>query len=421
MAFDPANPVSRKTKNVLENDLWVVIAADWQLFYEWMQEKGKNPEAGQGLSDSVAANYVWRLDQIHRALWQELELDSALVTPAQASAFVDLLENDEFRTQGGEPYGGNSKRKFVNTLQKYAVWKAREFDADEWAEWEPQETFGQSSYDSSDIFDLEEFGRLTEAAKRLNELPDYEEATPEQRDEINARLAQRFHKPKSRVSPEDWEHEENGAKIPSLVMTAQDLALPPIEIHRAAVDWLDLERGVLDIPEEKASKQRESTELSLSPPTQEQLATWLDEREQYEKYDDTDALWLNERGNRYTSKTLNALLEKLCDEAGIDRDGRNITWYSVRRTAGTYLKEYDSLEMAGDVLRHGDLDTTDDHYSKIVREVQRTSVSGVRELGAARASGELSESEVGQILSGNVSVLLELVRELNGDTGSIAE
>ncbi|MEF8976448.1 MAG: site-specific integrase [Halapricum sp.] len=308
------------------------------------------------------------------------------------------MESDEFRTKNGEPYGGNSKRKFVNTLQKYSLWKAKEFDADEWAEYEPQETFGQSSYDSSDTFSLEEFGRLTEAAKCLNELPEDEEASPEERDEINARLAQRFHKPKSRVGADDWTHEENGAKIPSLVMTGQDLALPPIEIHRATVDWLNLERGVLDIPDEKASKQRESNELSLSQPTQEQLATWLDEREQYETYDDADALWLNERGNRYTSKTLNDLLEKLCNEAGIDQDGRKITWYSIRRTSGTYLKEYDSLEMAGDLLRHGGLDTTREHYSEVVREVQRTSVSGVRELGQARASGELSESEVAQIL-----------------------
>lgn len=420
MAFDPADPVSQKTKNALGNDLWVVIAADWKLFCEWMQERGKDPKAGEGLSDSVTANYIWRLDLIHRALWQELDHDSVLITPAQASAFVGLLKNDEFRTQSGEPYGGNSKRKFVNSLQKYAEWKAREFDADEWAEWEPRETFGQSSYDSSDIFDLEEFGRLSEAAKRLNELPEYEEASPEKRDEINAQLAQRLHKPKSRVTPEDWEHEANGAKIPSLVMTAQDLALPPIEIQRATVKWVNLERGVLDIPDEKASKQRESNELSLSPPAQEQLAMWLDEREQYEKYDDTDALWLNDRGNRYTSKTLNDLLERLCDEAGIERDGRKITWYSIRRTAGTYLKEYDSLEMAGDVLRHKPLDTTREHYSEKVREVQRTSVSGVRELGQARASGELSERAVGQILSGDASVLLQLVKQSNDDSGSIS-
>jgi hypothetical protein len=127
---------------------------------------------------------------------------------------------------------------------------------------------------------------------------------------------------------------------------------------------------------------------------------------------------LNERRNRYTSKTLNDLLEKLCDEAGIDQGGRKITWYSIRRTAGTYLKEYDSLEMAGDVLRHGDLDTTDEHYSEKVSEVQRTPVSGVRELGQARANGELSEQEVEQILSRDASVLLELLKELKARQGT---
>lgn len=418
MRFDSENLVSQKTKDALGNDLWIPIAVERQFFYEWMQERGKAPTTGKGLSDSASANYVRRLDQIQRALWQEFGHNQVVITPNHATTFIDLLESNEFRTQDGEPYGGNSKRKFVNTIQKYAAWKARESDADEWAEWEPRKTFGQSSYDSSDIFDLEEFGRLSEAAKRLNELPDYHETTPEERDEINARLAQRFHKPKSCVGPEDWDHEENSAKIPSLVMTAQDLGLPPIEIHRATVNWPDMERGVLDIPEAQASKQRESNELSLSPPTQEHLAKWLDEREQYEKYADTDALWLNERGNRYTSDTLNDLLEKLCDEAGIDQNGRKITWYSIRRTSGTYLKEYDSLEMAGDLLRHGGLDTTREHYSEVIREVQRTSVSGVRELGQARASGELSETEVAQILSGDASVLLELFKELNGETGT---
>lgn len=419
MAFDPSDPVSQKTKDMAEDDLWILLGVEWQFFYEWMCEKGKDPTTGKGLSDSVAANYVWRLDQIHRVIWQEFDQESLFITPHQASVFVDLLDSDELRTQSGDAYGGNSKRKFVNSIQKYSVWKARDGD-EEWEEWEPQETFGQSSYDSSDILSLDEFGRLTEAAKRLNELPDYEEVSPEKRDEINARLAQRFHKPASRVAPEDWSHEENGAKIPSLVMTAQDVALPPIEIHRATIDWVDLDRGVLDIPDGKASKQRDSDDLSLSPPTQEQLAKWLNEREQYEKYADTDALWLNERGNRYTSDTLNYLLEKLCKEAGIDQDGRKITWYSIRRTAGTYLKEYDSLEMANDILRHEPLETTETHYSEKVREVQRASVSGVRELGQARASGELSEREVGQILSGDAKVLFTLFKQLNDDSESLS-
>lgn len=418
MAFDPDDPVSQKMKNALGDDIWIVIASEWQLFYRWMRETGKDLAAEDGLSEGVSENYVRRLDQIHRALWQEFGCEPDLITPDYASAFVDLLEGDEFRKRNGEPYGGNSKRKFVNTIQKYATWKASEFEEEEWQNWEPRETFGQSDYKSSDTFTLEEFGLLTEAAKTLNELPDYDQVSPERRDKINAQLAQRFHLPKSCIGPEDWDHEENRSKIPSLVMTAQDLGLPPIEIHRANTDWIGFDQGVLNIPDEQASKQRESTELSLSQPALEELKRWVEEREQYEKYDDSNALWLNERGNRYQSRTLNDLLEKLCEEAGIDRRERKITWYSIRRTSGTYLKEYDSLEMAGDILRHKDLDTTREHYSEMVREVQRTSVSGVRELGQARASGELSEKEAAQILSGDASVLLELVKKMNSDTRS---
>jgi len=202
-------------------------------------------------------------------------------------------------------------------------------------------------------------------------------------------------------------------------MTSQDVGLPPIEIHRADTSWVDLTKGVLDIPDEQASKQRVSDKLSLSDNTQEKLAEWLEERAQYEKYDGRDALWLNADGNRYNSQTLNDLLDNLCEEADIDTDGRNISWYSIRHTTGTYVRAYDSLGMAGDILRHATLETTREVYTDTIIEAQRSTVNGIRQLGSARADGEMSEEDVARILSSDTSILLDLIERLTAESESV--
>lgn len=113
------------------------------------------------------------------------------------------------------------------------------------------------------------------------------------------------------VSPADWERVSTSWKVPSLVWTALDCGLRPIEVERSHEGWIRLEKGVLHIPKREASKNRDNWESALQQRTVEALDRWLDERDNYGKYDGSDAIWLNRQSNPYTSRTLNDLLDKL--------------------------------------------------------------------------------------------------------------
>lgn len=61
-------------------------------------------------------------------------------------------------------------------------------------------------------------------------------------------------------------------------------------MNRAGISWADLQNGVLRIPKEESSKNTENWVVGLKDRTSEMLARWIDEREAYGKYDDTDTL-----------------------------------------------------------------------------------------------------------------------------------
>lgn len=120
------------------------------------------------------------------------------------------------------------------------------------------------------------------------------------------------------VSSDDWK-KANGFKYPSIIHASLDAGLRPIEVGRAKTYWVDIENATLRIPEKESSKNEDNWTVSLREETAEYLARWLEEREMYEKYDDTDQLWLTRHGNPYTGKSLRVLLDNLRDIAGIER------------------------------------------------------------------------------------------------------
>jgi hypothetical protein len=79
-----------------------------------------------------------------------------------------------------------------------------------------------------------------------------------------------------------------------------------------------------DVTPDDWARVNRSWEIALEPRTVDALRRWLDERETYPKYDDSDAIWLNRKGNPHNSGTLTCLLDKLCAEAGIDRENRDL-------------------------------------------------------------------------------------------------
>jgi site-specific recombinase XerD len=75
-------------------------------------------------------------------------------------------------------------------------------------------------------------------------------------------------------------------------------------------------------------------------------------------YDGTDTLWLTREGNTYSSPSLNYVLERLCEKAGIPTQGRKMSWYSIRHSVGTYMTREEDLAAAQAQLRHKSETTT---------------------------------------------------------------
>lgn len=82
----------------------------------------------------------------------------------------------------------------------------------------------------------------------------------------------------------------------------------------------------------------------------------MEERDLYDKYADTDRLFLTQYGNPYDQKALNRLLNRLCDYAGVDAD--DASWYSFRRAMVTHLQSRAGHKGAQLQARHKSAETT---------------------------------------------------------------
>lgn len=137
-----------------------------------------------------------------------------------------------------------------------------------------------------------------------------------------------------------------------------DAGLRPVEVERGTVAWVDTANLLLRIPKQDSAKSREHWIVSLRDRTVTFLDRWIDEREQYSRYDSTDGLWLTREENPYSSQSLRYLLHRLCEIAGIETDNRQMSWYSIRHSVGTYMTREEDLAAAQAQLRHKSAQTT---------------------------------------------------------------
>jgi len=124
------------------------------------------------------------------------------------------------------------------------------------------------------------------------------------------------------------------------------------------VDWYDPDHGVLRIPKEHSSKEREMWDLALTKRTTNILDRWIEQREPISKYDGRDELWLTREGTPYQSHSLNRLLNNLMVEAEISEGGRRLCWMSIRHSVATYIANEGSVAEAQSQLRHESPTTT---------------------------------------------------------------
>jgi len=302
---------------------------------KWMLNLGKDPKKAEGYAWDTVRQRAYKLDQFYRWVWQEEDGYTLGITTEHADDYTEALVYGEV---GEQEETGNAHKsdvqKSIKTLFKWHNW-TKDKDID----WEPDISFSSNSdtHQIKDYLSDSERRKIKEAALEYGSIPHYNSITPEERDRWKTHLAQRFGKKKADIGPEDFER-ANGYKYVSIVWATMDAGFRPIEIGRAKTSWLDLENGLFRIPKEESSKNTDNWTVSIGERTANILRKWIAERENYEKYRDTDALWLTKYDNPYSSKSLNDLLDNLREAAGIP-ERRDMSWYSIRHSVGTKMNE----------------------------------------------------------------------------------
>jgi integrase len=311
----------------------------------WLLTLGKQPDKAEGYAFQVAKRRAHDTDMFYRYVWSDhADGYTTTVTHDHADAYMKELAYSD--------YSESHKSNVQKALMSLFRWR------DDTEEWDPEITYnGGSQTAPRDYLTREERTRLREAALEYDSIPAYSWMSPEERSRWKEYLAYRLDKPLSEVRPADFE-DADGYKYASMVCVSLDCGLRPVEVGRATVQWVDTDNAVLRIPKEDSSKNRENWIVSLQRATAELLQNWLVERQLYDRYDDTDALWLTRHDNPYSSSSLTGLLERLADVADIDTENRSLTWYSLRHSVGTYMSREEGLAAAQAQLRHRSVRTT---------------------------------------------------------------
>jgi integrase len=225
---------------------------------EWLLNLGKNPQKADGYSYSTAKNTMNRLDLFYRWIWQDEHRYVQDMTPEHANRWMRHLAKQDMKESTKCHY-----QKAVHVLFKWQR-KARNRNI----EWEPTIEYSDPStaYQPREYLTEEDRRKMREAAMSYGSIPHYNGLTPDERDRWKKYLAQRLQKPESEVTKQDF-LKANSFKYTSMIYVALDAGFRPIEIKRANIQWLDLDNGVLRIPEDESSKSRENWIVALKPET----------------------------------------------------------------------------------------------------------------------------------------------------------
>ena len=342
-------------------------AVDLQRFDQWATTVGKDPKQGKGLAENTVDNYVHLLNQVLKYATR-VDLEPA-ITPSVADAYLEFLSQDQITKCNGEPYSETSKRKRSDALEKYLLYRTLEHGEDDWT---PPVNFTDGYADGYDPINNEEVEQLVDAAEEYWSLKSYYSVSREERQRTKSLIAERKNTSADDVSPADWEKYDRSAKYSSLVKVAYEAGLIPEDINSASVSWIREDENMLVIPTTEGAKERELTKVALTEDAMSLLQDWLRERECYEKYDDSDRIWLNHDGNPFNSKSLCYRLQKLIDIADITPKNRNFVWYSLRKGIANEIRTRGDEQEAADQLRHSSTDVFDYYADTSVEERRQT-------------------------------------------------
>lgn len=336
--------VSEPSRELLNERQLVDFRAYCEKFVNWLLYYGKDPTEPEGYARGVVEQRAGTHDKFARWVWDREGGYTTDVTHKHADAYLDELHR--------EGHSATYKANVQNMLLSLFRWR------DDIDDWNPERRYSsRSSPHPADYLTLTERTAIRESALEYDSLPAYAALSPEERNRWQHYLAARLGKSVSEVSPADFE-EVGGFKWASMVCTSLDAGLRPVEVGRAQIQWVDFDNALLRIPREDSAKSDEPWIIALQETTAELLEEWIRERECYPKYDETDRLWLTRHANPYGSSALKYVLEKLAENAGIDTEGRSLSWYSIRHSVGTYMAREEGLAAAQSQLRHTSQRTT---------------------------------------------------------------
>ncbi len=328
-------------------------------FIQWLATQGKNPKALEGYAKDTYTTYANLICKFHRYVWEENNGFTTDLTHQQAE---DYLKELILSNQYSESHLHNTK------LALKAYFRYRE------NKWNPDIVVPSVSRASQpkDFVSEEERKALREAVLEYGSIPAYAALEPQERQEWKRELARRFTKPTDQISRQDWK-KANGYKYVTILYASLDAGLRPIEVGRAKTYWIDTENRVLRIPAKDSSKNVDNWTVSMREDTAEYLKLWLEERRLYDKYNDTDQLWLTRHSNPYSGKSLRVLLDNLREIADIERD---LTWYTLRHSTGTFMAREEGLAAAQSQLRHQRKETTM-KYDNVTPERRRDALEKI--------------------------------------------
>jgi len=309
---------------------------------------GKNPDKAEGYSPYTIYSTAYHTANFDLWLWEQKNEYKYPPDDDDAAAYMDYLAvSDKSQTEKG---------KTQESLQHFSKWLHHERGYDEW-EFEYSFDGSGGNHHPQDFLTREERRAIRQAALNEGNIPAYSTLTVNERRGWKLYISNALGKDYDEVTREDWDEVE-GWEITSLVWTSLDTGLRPNEVRNASTRWIDTENGVLRIPKEESSKNEGNWTVSLTDRTATSLSRWLEEREQYERYEGTDTLWLTSHGNPHSSSSLRRLLHRLCDQAGIETANRKMPWYTIRHSVGTYMTKERDLAAAKAQLRHRNPMTT---------------------------------------------------------------
>jgi integrase len=351
-ATDPLRKITvltEPTEDLLNERQQTDFRTTRQNCLKWLVTFGKNPSKAEGYARSTVKTRAHRMDQFYRWVWQQkTDGYTTNITHDHADAWLKHIA----MTDHSAAHKSNCRKSLLMLFR----WREHEHGLDEWT---PDYTFSAPNRSTTprDYLTRDERTKIREAALEHGSVPAYGNLSPEERDRWKAYLAQRYGKPKEDVVPDDWER-ANGWKVPSLIATSLDAGFRPIEVERASPRWVDVDNSVLRIPKAESSKNEAHWVVSLQDDTADMLDRWLAQRDTNPMYDDSDHLWLTREANPYGSSALRQVLRRLCDTAGIDYEHRQMSFYALRHSTGTYMTREEGLAAAQTQLRHTSEQTT---------------------------------------------------------------